>query len=421
MTVSAPPLTAGYSEADSERMFVEAHASRRGDFARDRARLLHSSALRRLAAKTQVLSPTAGLDFARNRLTHSLEVAQVGRELAGSLALDPDVVDTACLAHDIGHPPFGHNGERALNDWIEKAGGFEGNAQTLRLLTRLEPKVFSPEGRSYGLNLTRASLDASTKYPWPIQQASFDPAGRIKFGFYADDIDVFEWLRDGAPARTKCIEAQVMDFSDDVAYSVHDFEDAVVNGFIDARELGARVNHDALVDQMFEWIGGEFTHDELIVAFDRLDRLDAWLDSWDASRASQARLKNLTSQLIGRFCHAAVHATRAAHPQSQLQRFSASVVVPREYLAEIAVLKGIVAAFVMVTNSRQPIYAMQREVLTELCDLLFATAPVNLDRAFAEDWALAQNDDARMRVVVDQVASLTDQSAFAWHERLVKR
>ena len=416
-----PPLTAGYDEADSQRMFFEGTASRRGDFARDRARLLHSSALRRLAAKTQVLSPTAGLDFARNRLTHSLEVAQVGRELAGSLRLDPDVVDTACLAHDIGHPPFGHNGERALNEWAESAGGFEGNAQTLRLLTRLEPKVFSPDGRSFGLNLTRASLDASTKYPWPIQQASTDPAGRIKFGFYADDIEVFEWLREGAPDRVKCIEAQVMDFSDDVAYSVHDFEDAVVNGYIEARELGARVDHDALVDQMFEWIGGEFSHDELIAAFDRLDNLDAWLDSWDATRASQARLKNLTSQLIGRFCHAAVHATREAYSTARLQRFNASVVVPREYLAEIAVLKGIVAAFVMVTNSRQPIYAMQREVLTELSQHLFDRGPVDLDRSFADDWHEAADDSARMRVVVDQVASLTDQSALAWHERLVGR
>ncbi|HEY1532317.1 MAG TPA: deoxyguanosinetriphosphate triphosphohydrolase [Galbitalea sp.] len=408
-----------YVAADSERWLPEEHSNRRSDFARDRARLLHSSALRRLAAKTQVLSPAAGLDFARNRLTHSLEVAQVGRELASSLGLDPDVVDTACLAHDLGHPPFGHNGERALNDWSKDIGGFEGNAQTLRVLTRIEPKVFGPDGRSYGLNLTRASLDASCKYPWPESEGVADPSGRSKFGFYADDVAAFEWLRRHAPQRQLCIEAQVMDLSDDIAYSVHDFEDAVVGGYIDVESLGARVNHDALVDSMFAWIGGELSHDELIAAFDRLDGLDSWIESYGGSRAAQGRLKNLTSQLIGRFLGAAVSATRAEFPQESLIRFSANVVVPREIQAEIAVLKGIVAANVMSTNARQPLYTRQRSVLTELADLLYSTGPAHLDAGFAADWNEATADVQRRRAVVDQVASLTDQSALAWHERLV--
>nr|WP_194241438.1 deoxyguanosinetriphosphate triphosphohydrolase [Galbitalea soli] len=397
----------------------EEHSSRRSDFARDRARLLHSSALRRLAAKTQVLSPTTGIDFARNRLTHSLEVAQVGRELAESLGLDPDVVDTACLAHDLGHPPFGHNGERALSEWAHDIGGFEGNAQTLRLLTRLEPKVFDADGRSFGLNLTRASLDASCKYPWPEAQGIPDPSGRSKFGFYDDDTPAFEWLRAGAPERRRCIEAQVMDLSDDIAYSVHDFEDAIVGDYIDVSALGARADHDELVDSMFVWIGGEIDHDELIQAFDRLDSLDVWIDEWDGSRRSLGRLKNLTSQLIGRFAAAAVQATRASHPGSSLIRFGADVVVPREIQAEIAVLKGIVAANVMSTNARKPIYARQRELLVELADHLLETAPHELDLGFAEDWRAAQSDAARRRVVVDQVASLTDQSAMAWHDRLI--
>jgi dGTPase len=409
----------GYGAADAERWFPEEHSSRRSDFARDRARLLHSSALRRLAAKTQVLSPTVGLDFARNRLTHSLEVAQVGRELAASLGLDPDVVDTACLAHDLGHPPFGHNGERALSEWAAAIGGFEGNAQTLRLLTRIEPKVFGPDGRSYGLNLTRASLDASCKYPWPEAQGIPDPSGRSKFGFYADDTPAFEWLRAGAPDRQRCIEAQVMDLSDDIAYSVHDFEDAVFGGYIDVASLGARVNHDALVDSMFDWIGGELGHDELIAAFDRLDSLDVWLDTWDGSREAQGRLKNLTSQLIGRFAGAAVAATRAAYPQDSLIRFGANVVVPLSIQAEIAVLKGIVAANVMSTNSRQPIYTDQRTMLTSLAGVLLESGPQHLDAGFAADWSAASNDAGRQRAVVDQVASLTDQSAIAWHERLV--
>lgn len=419
--VVEPELAAqGYGEHDTARFLPEEHYSRRSDFARDRARLLHSSALRRLAAKTQVLSPTQGLDFARNRLTHSLEVAQVGRELATSLGLNPDVVDTACLAHDLGHPPFGHNGERALNAWSADIGGFEGNAQTLRLLTRLEPKVFGPDGVAYGLNLTRASLDASCKYPWPDTRSVADPSGRAKFGFYRDDVAAFEWLRDGAPEGRLCIEAQVMDLSDDIAYSVHDFEDAIFGGYIDVAALSARVDHDELVDSMFEWIGGELTHDELIAAFDRLDNLSVWIDTWDGSRLAQSRLKNLTSQLIGRFAGGAVAATRAAFPQQALSRFGADIVVPREIQAEIAVLKGIVAAFVMSRNTRQPIYTLQREYLTSLADALYERGPEDLDAGFASDWRIAADDAARRRVVVDQVASLTDQSALAWHERLTK-
>jgi dGTPase len=408
-----------YGAADAERWFPEEHSSRRSDFARDRARLLHSSALRRLAAKTQVLSPTQGLDFARTRLTHSLEVAQVGREIGEALGLDPDVADTACLAHDIGHPPFGHNGERALNAWAADIGGFEGNAQNLRVLTRIEPKVFGPDGHSYGLNLTRASLDAASKYPWPAASSVGDPSGRRKYGFYDADADVFEWMRQGAPDRRLCIEAQVMDLSDDVAYSVHDFEDAIVGGYLDVRALTSRVEHASLVEAMFEWIGGEFPHEELIAAFDRLDNLPYWLTAWSGSRVDLARLKNLTSQLIGRFAHSAVHATRHAYPRRSLARFAADVVIPRETRAEIAVLKGIVAANVMSTNARQPVYAEQRDLLGELADTLLEHEGAELDAVFAADWAAGADDAARKRVIVDQVASLTDQSAIAWHHRLL--
>ena len=410
---------ARYSQHDAARWLPEEHSSRRSDFARDRARVLHSSALRRLAAKTQVLSPTAGVDNARNRLTHSLEVAQVGRELAASLGLDPDVVDTACLAHDLGHPPFGHNGERALNAWCTDIGGFEGNAQTLRLLTRIEPKVFGFDGRSFGLNLTRASLDASCKYPWPATSAVGDPSGRAKFGFYLDDTAAFDWLRDGAPERRLCIEAQVMDLSDDIAYSVHDFEDAIVGDYVNVEALGARVDHEELVNSMFAWIGGEIGHDELIAAFDRLDSLEAWIDDFDGTRQAQGRLKNLTSQLIGRFAGSATRATLAEHDTESLNRFRADIVVPREIRAEIAVLKGIVAANVMSTNSRKPIYARQRDTLTELAEVLLNRGADALDAGFAADWIAADSDAMRKRAVVDQVASLTDQSANAWHERLI--
>ncbi|WP_157487146.1 deoxyguanosinetriphosphate triphosphohydrolase [Leucobacter salsicius] len=409
-----PALPSGYRGEDAERFAPETHSGARSDFARDRARVLHSSGWRRLAAKTQVLSPTSGIDFARNRLTHSLEVAQIGRELAVSLGLSQDIVDTACLAHDLGHPPFGHNGERALNEWAEGFGGFEGNAQTLRILTRLEPKRFTPEGESIGLNLTRATLDASCKYPWALEEA---PAGSAKFGYLADDAEVFDWLRAGAPDRHKCAEAQVMDLSDDIAYSVHDFEDAIVSEHIDPAILTARSGHASLIRAVAEWAGGEFSSDELGAAFDRMSRSATWLTSWDGSRRDQAKLKNFTSDMIGRFARDSIKATLAA-TSGPLARYGGDVVVPRHVEAEIAVLKGIVAAFVMQAGRRQPTYRRQRSLLTELLHTLWESGPSQLEPAYAADFREAGSEAAARRAIIDQVASLTDQSAIAWYQRL---
>jgi dGTPase len=409
-----------YSSFDEERYLPEQHSGIRSDFARDRARVLHSSAWRRLAAKTQVLSPQAGVDFARNRLTHSLEVAQVGRELAVSLDLSPDVVDTACLAHDLGHPPFGHNGELALNNWAEDIGGFEGNAQTLRVLTRLEPKVITHDGRSLGLNLTRATLDASCKYPWSQSDAEIDPSGRAKFGYFDDDREIFEWVRLNAPSGRACIEAQIMDLSDDIAYSVHDFEDAVVGEHIDPAILTSRSGHEALIQAVSAWAGNRFSDDDLTSAFDRITSAETWVSEWDGSRATQAKLKNFTSHMIGSFARASITATRAAFSADALVRFQADVVVPSSVQAEIAVLKGIVAAFVMAKNERQPTYIRQRELLRDVLDVLWAegSGSEHLEPAYQADFINAESQQAAKRVIIDQVASLTDASAIAWHSRL---
>jgi len=416
----AAELPAGYGEPDLERFVPEQHAGKRGDFTRDRARVLHSSAWRRLAAKTQVLSPAAGIDFARNRLTHSLEVAQIGRELAVSLGLAEDVVDAACLAHDLGHPPFGHNGERALNAWAAGHGGFEGNAQTLRILTRLEPKRFDADGRSVGLNLTRATLDASCKYPWSLVDAPGEyvrPDG-VKFGYFPDDAPVFVWLRRGAAPGRKCVEAQAMDLSDDIAYSVHDFEDAVVGGYIDPEMLTAREGHDLLIRAVAAWTGEAFTESELGEAYGRIAEAHTWLRRWSGSRADQAKLKNFTSEMIGRFAGAAIRATLESAGGRPLTRYGADIVVPRAIRAEIAVLKGVVAAYVMEIDERRPVYERQQHLLRELLDAVWESDGGELEPAFAADFRAAESESASRRAVIDQIASLTDQTAISWHARL---
>ena len=420
MTVIGDP----YDEFDRQRLVVEppkgaslpgTDTEHRTDFARDRARVLHSAALRRLAAKTQVVRATSA-DFPRTRLTHSLECAQIGRELGQEIGCDPDLVDAACLAHDIGHSPFGHNGEAALNELAAGIGGFEGNAQTLRLLTRLEPKT---EGA--GLNLTRATLDATLKYPW------FGEPG-TKFGAYAEDAEVFGWIRQGAPDRRPCLEAQVMDWADDVAYSVHDMEDGFHAGLITFKNLKSQTERAEVSRTAIAYCPGEVTEAELTEILEALLALDIWPASYDGGPGTVAALKNLTSELIGRFCVAAQQAT--LHPDltspfshtspigHSFTRYAADLVVPRRQRLECALLKAITARYVMNRAGVVVAQARERELLTELSYAVERGAPQTLDPLLRPSWDAAGTDAARRRVVIDQVASLTDTSAIAWHHRL---
>jgi dGTPase len=413
----------GYDECATARWVAEPpKRAGRSDFERDRARVLHSAALRRLAAKTQVVRATSA-DFPRTRLTHSLECAQIGRELGQEIGCDPDLVDAACLAHDIGHSPFGHNGEAALNELAAAIGGFEGNAQTLRLLTRLEPKT---EGA--GLNLTRATLDATLKYPW------FGEPG-TKFGAYAEDAEVFGWIRQGAPDRRPCLEAQVMDWADDVAYSVHDMEDGFHAGLITFKNLKSETERAEVSRTAIAYCPNGVTEPELAEILEALLALDIWPASYDGGPGTVAALKNLTSELIGRFCVAAQQATLAAasesapHPTTtplshtspighSFTRYAADLVVPRRQRLECALLKAITARYVMNRAGVVAAQARERELLTELTYAVERGAPQTLDPLLRPSWDAAQTDAARRRVVIDQVASLTDTSAIAWHHRL---
>ncbi|HVV74751.1 MAG TPA: deoxyguanosinetriphosphate triphosphohydrolase [Mycobacteriales bacterium] len=407
-------MTGQYDTLTRDRLVDEPNKSERtvrGEFVRDRARVMHSAALRRLAARTQVVG-VGESDFPRTRLTHSLECAQIGRELAGSLGADPDLVDTACLAHDLGHPPFGHNGERALAEFADEFGGFEANAQSLRVLTRLEAKVLDASGRSVGLNLTRATLDAATKYPWPRQP------GTTKFGCYEDDRPVFDWLRLGAVPGQKCVESQIMDWADDVAYSVHDLEDGINAGLLKLEWLDDVSERESLVALTRE-VYLAAPEAALSEALDRLREHPSWVRGYDGSTRALVAVKQMTSELIGRFCGAATRASHAEWGGVPLRRYGGSLEVPDETRAECAVLKAVAARYVMRREETLALQERQREQLTELLAAIAAGAPGTLEPAMREAFEAADDDAASLRVVVDQVASLTDTSALAWHQRLV--
>ena len=416
--------------ADDEQRWAPESAKdtghQRSPYERDRARVLHCAAFRRLATKTQVHTAGSGPahpgpggsgDFLRTRLTHSLEVGQIARHMGESLGCDPDIVDVAGLAHDLGHPPFGHNGEDALDAIAGSCGGFEGNAQTLRVLTRLEAKVVWPDGRSAGLNLTRAALDATAKYPWLRQP------GQKKFGAYADDREVFDWLRAGVPAgepQRRSLEAQVMDWADDVAYSVHDVEDGIYGGHIpigqllmDADERGELVTD---VVRVYSSDDADYLAEVLLDLL--ADPNIRQLAGYDRTHPAQVALKWATSTMTGRFIAAAVNATQARYGPDPVRRYDADLIVPRQVRAQCALLKGMALRYVLRRRGAEPGYQRQREVITELVHALTLRAPHGLDPVFAPLWTAAGNDAQRLRVVVDQVASLTDPAAVAWHQHL---
>jgi dGTPase len=276
----------------------------------------------------------------------------------------------------------------------------------------LEAKTVDTDGRSIGLNLTRASLDAATKYPW---QRATNPR---KFGVYDDDVEIYKWMRADAPEGKRCIEAQIMDWSDDVSYSVHDLEDAIVANQIHVRTF--EDDFDSIYASMTEDYGSNATKAEATEALIRLQELSCWPINYNGSHRSLARLKDSTSQLVGRFVVAAENKTRAIYGDEPLARYGANLEIPREQLLEVDFLKAVAGHYLIRAAESQERYAKQKVVVVELVDLLYQSAPKALDAIFIDDWNRAADDGQRLRVVIDQIAALTDPGAYALHARLTQ-
>ena len=403
-----------YSDADAFRRQPERAKSSqlrtsavdtRSAFARDRARVLHSAALRRLADKTQVVGPNDG-DTPRTRLTHSLEVAQIARGIGAGLDLDPDLCDLAGLCHDIGHPPYGHNGENALNEVAEACGGFEGNAQTLRILTRLEPKIVSDEGESFGLNLSRAALDAACKYPWAKTNA--DGSINKKYSAYDEDAEILAWIRQGHEDLRPPIEAQVMDFSDDIAYSVHDVEDGIVSGRIDLKVLWDLVELAALADKGAAAFGGSPA--ELIEGAASLRELPvvAAAADFDFSLRSYAALKAMTSELVGRYVGSTIESTKKTHAGIDVGRMHGDLIIPETAASEVKLLKTLAVLYVMDDPGHLARQNRQRDRIFRVFDYLVLGAPGSLDLMYRQWFIEANSESEQIRVIVDQIASMTE-------------
>lgn len=402
---------------------------RRSSGRRDRDRILYSSAFRRLAGITQVVSATDRHPI-HNRLTHTLEVAQIGRslaeellrtdgnaELAASLGgLDPDVVEAACLAHDLGHPPFGHVAEKEL-DRLVKAhdvlGGFEGNAQTFRIVTKLGVRYRGVEG----LDLTRATLCAILKYPW-MRGTEGDRAE--KWGAYASEEKEFSFARALLPVGSdaQSLEAALMDWADDVAYAVHDLEDFYRAGLIPLDRLAIdEAERDRIVD-------AELARNTKLKKFDRQDLANAFgeiltispiIGPYLGNHESRARLRSFTSSLVDRYVKDVVLDVDDSG--------TVALDIDQEFRMEVAMLKGLTWQYVIESRALITQRYGHRSLIESLFKTLCEAGSSEKDRRifpefYRERLGTSPSDALVVRVVADVIASLTESQVVDLHHRL---
>ena len=408
----------------------------REPFQRDRDRIIYTSAFRRLGWITQVVSAQEGEPF-HNRLTHTLEVAQIGRRLAEKLAKEqpgetegvggvhPEVVEAAALAHDLGHPPFGHAAERELDKLVKKAGlpdGFEGNAQTLRVVTKLAVrKLYLP-----GLNLTRATLNAILKYPW-FQTSP--PMERLrKWGAYNSEAEDFLWVRGPEPRNPhKTAEAELMDFADDIAYAVHDVEDFYRTGLIPLDRLATNE------DEVEKFLDGTF--DNLPrhgqdPPFDRSECRDAFVgilatapltDPYSGTKRQRAILRTLTSMLIARYINA-IKLKVPSHPTEP------TVEIARWAQVELFIFKLLTWHYVIHDSALTSQQLGHRKIIRHLFETFNDTKRRTCWICFLWGYREQVNEmirdgqdaptEERIRLVTDLIAGMTESQAISMYQRL---
>jgi len=394
----------------------------RAQFAIDRDRIQYSSAFHRLAGVTQIVR-SGEADVFHTRQQHTYKVAQIGRRLSelclrdfkiesDHLGVDVEAVEAACLAHDLGHPPFGHAGEYELNSLVEKAGdqdGFEGNAQTFRILTALSVR-FTEVG---GMNLTRASLAACLKYPW--HRDATHPNRRKKWSAYKVDIEAFEFARKFHPGDAQTAEAALMDWADDIAYSVHDLEDFHRCNAIPWRVILDEDGKAVRAAAKKRWHNSPYDAESLlsgaygrIVDLIRLFPPDL-LAPYDGSRSQRVSLRTFTSTLIGRFIQA-----------TTLECDGSGVKIPREFQAEVLLLKEITKHYII---SNPALLAQQRgqkkiigDIFTALCEESEDAAPGYLPARLKYIWDI--NEGNLPRYAADCISSLTEREVISLHDRM---
>jgi len=423
-----PPL--GDSDFLDERFLREDPPETRTEAQRDRDRILYSSALQRLGGITQVSPPESGYAF-HTRLIHSVKVAQVAQRIAQRLkaqggagsdlvekildALDVDAVEAAGLAHDLGHPPFGHIAETELKSLAVAAelDGFEGNAQSFRILTRLG--TAGPfTAKSTGLNLTRRTLSGTLKYPW-LRNAE-NPNRKEKWGAYPPDSGYFEWVREGWPTEqvpTRSLEAEIMDWADDVTYAVHDVDDFYRAGLIPLDRL--RSDREEL-QRFQEYMGTKKLVTQVIEAADRLyeDKLGLGIaDPYEGRLEQRAGLRAAGGGLIGRY----VQAARLLEADGK-----AFFSVPDEVVSEVGMLKQLTWFYVIDRPSLAIIQEGQRQVIRTLFESYRDGIKREQYRLFppgyVERLEAAETDPAKVRAVIDLIAGLTEAAAVQIYQRL---